>query len=316
LSAGSVTVTASIGVATGAVDGADRLLRDADLAMYRAKAAGKNFIVSFEEGMGQGVDSQLALEMGLAEALRTGDQIEVHYQPVVSLSDERTVGAEALVRWRHPEHGLLPPLDFIPLAEETGMILELGRLVLRSACAQGAVWQQDDPDFHISVNVSARQLEDARFPHHVAEAIAESGVDATRVILELTESAVIRNAAAAQRLNALKRLGVRLAIDDFGTGYASLSSLRDLPIDILKIDRSFVVAMSGSPEGSALMSSLIDMGRALNLETIAEGVEEQAQIEELRDRQCDAVQGFFYGRPVPAAELQPSTPRDANLIRN
>jgi diguanylate cyclase (GGDEF)-like protein/PAS domain S-box-containing protein len=309
LTAGRVSVTASVGIAYGSPDHAGDLLRHADVAMYEAKAAGKDFVVLFADGMANAGTNRLHLEMDLIDAMEAGDQLVVHYQPIVGLADEKVVGAEALVRWQHPTLGLLPPMQFVPIAEEIGLIGEIGRHVLVTACCHAAALQGEQPGYTMSVNVSARQLESGTLVEEVEEALLESGLDPTLLILELTESTVVRNIPEATRqLAEIRAMGTRIAIDDFGTGFSSVSALRDLPIDILKIDRSFVAGMHESVEGTKLVHALIEMGRSLNLWTIAEGVEEAGERDALLAEQCDAAQGYLFGRPV--AEATPTPVRD------
>jgi diguanylate cyclase (GGDEF)-like protein/PAS domain S-box-containing protein len=292
-----VPVTCSIGVATGTPDVPEDLLRDADLAMYHAKAAGKNTARFFDPVMHAAASERMQLELDLADAV-AGEALFLVYQPVIALATKQATGFEALVRWRHPVRGLVSPADFIPLAESTGLIVQIGRFVLDRACRQAATWPAH---VQIAVNVSAVQLEHERFIDDVAEALAAAGLEPDRLVLELTESAVVRDVGRANaQLAALKGLGVRIAIDDFGTGYSSLSQLRSLPIDILKIDRSFINAMHTGPSARAVVQALIDMGSALNLETIAEGVEDPEQAMALRDSSCTEAQGFLYARPLDA----------------
>jgi diguanylate cyclase (GGDEF)-like protein/PAS domain S-box-containing protein len=293
-----VPVTCSIGVATGIPDLAEDLLRNADLAMYHAKAAGKNTVRVFDASMHAAASERMQLELDLANAIGR-DELFVVYQPVIALATREPTGFEALVRWQHPTRGVVSPADFIPLAESTGLVVQIGRFVLDRACQQAASWPEH---LQIAVNVSAAQLEHERFIDDVAGAVAGAGLDPSRLVLELTESTVVRDVDRANaQLAALKRLGVRIAIDDFGTGYSSLSQLRILPIDILKIDRSFVNAMHTGPSARAVVQALIDMGSALNLETIAEGVEEPEQAVALRESACTEAQGFLYARPLDSA---------------
>jgi diguanylate cyclase (GGDEF)-like protein/PAS domain S-box-containing protein len=299
LTAGRVSITASVGIAFGSPDHAGDLLRHADVAMYEAKAAGKDFVVLFTDGMANAGTNRLHLEMDLIDAIEAGDQLVVHYQPIIGLADEKVVGAEALVRWQHPVLGLLPPMQFVPIAEEIGLIGEIGRHVLLTACRHAAALQGEQPGYTMSVNVSARQLESGTLIEEVNASLLDSGLDPTLLILELTESTVVRNIPEATRqLAEIRTRGVRIAIDDFGTGFSSVTALRDLPIDILKIDRSFVAGMHESVEGTTLVHALIEMGKSLNLWTIAEGVEEPGERDALLAEQCDAAQGYLFGHPV------------------
>jgi diguanylate cyclase (GGDEF)-like protein len=299
-----LTVAASIGIATGDRNSAQELLRDADIALYRAKASGKNCAALFEPDMKSAVLDRLGLTMDLRAALEA-DQYFLVYQPVFDLDNVTVCGVEALIRWRHPTRGVVSPTDFVPMLEETGMIVEVGRWVLQEACLQAATWQQRGYRLTMSVNVSARQLENDGFLHDVRSALIVSGVEPASLVIEITETAIIRDAEAARgRLHELKELGVLVAIDDFGTGYSSLAYLRQFPVDALKIDRSFVAAMGESPESAALVHALVDLGRTLGLETLAEGIEDHAQLEALRNEHCLRGQGFLLSRPAEPEELE------------
>ncbi len=303
-----VVVSASLGIAVGDVGGdAGALLRNADIAMYRAKAAGKARVVTYDESMGSEAGEALLLESELAAALDAG-QLVLHYQPVVDLATERVVGFEALVRWEHPRLGLVPPDRFIPLAEETGLIVPIGRWVLETACATAARWQQaggDHRDLTMAVNLSGRQLASDQVVDDVRDALAGSGLDPGSLVVEMTETALVTDpAAAAERLRALSDLGVRIAIDDFGTGYSSLAYLRQFPIDILKIDRSFVDTIAHPVDLPPIVRGLLDLGHTLDLEIVAEGIEHDVQREGLRLERCSLGQGFLFSRPVPAAQAE------------
>ncbi len=302
-----VQVTASIGVAVGGpTSTASSLLRDADIAMYRAKAGGKDRVVVYDTDMGAEAGESLRMEADLAVALASG-QLELYYQPVVDLGDERVVGFEALLRWWHPRLGLVTPDRFIPTAEETGLIVPIGRWVLQTACATAVRWQHGDPDSRLTmaVNVSARQLLSDDVIDHVSEALTASGLDASCLVLEMTESALVADPdEAARRLQALNGLGVRLAIDDFGTGYSSLSYLRQFPVDILKIDRSFVDTIVDDAHLPPIVRGLLDLGHTLDLEIVAEGIELDVQRAWLRRERCDLGQGFLFSRPLPAADVE------------
>jgi diguanylate cyclase (GGDEF)-like protein/PAS domain S-box-containing protein len=299
-----LTVSASIGIATGDRNSAQELLRDADIALYRAKESGKNCAALFEPDMKSAVLDRLGLTMDLRAALQA-DEYFLVYQPVFDLDNVTICGAEALIRWRHPTRGVVNPSEFVPMLEETGMIVDVGRWVLQEACRQAAVWQERGYRMTMSVNVSARQLEYDGFPQDVGTVLTESGLEPASLVIEITETAIIRDAEAARgRLHELKRLGVLVAIDDFGTGYSSLAYLRQFPVDALKIDRSFVAAMGESPESAALVHALVDLGRALGLETLAEGIEDRAQLEALRNEQCLRGQGFLLSRPAAPEELE------------
>jgi predicted signal transduction protein with EAL and GGDEF domain len=299
-----LSVHASIGVAVGARPDADELLRDADVALYQAKQAGKGRYVIFRPEMQVAVQERLALEMDLREAV-AGGQLFVLYQPTFDLASLAMTGVEALVRWRHPRRGVISPDRFIPIAEDSGMIIPLGRFVLSESCRQAAAWSSSGRVVQLSVNVSGRQLERDDFPADVAGALADSGLDPSLLTLELTESVLMRDAdATIQRLQALRDLGVKLAIDDFGTGYSSMAYLRRFPVDVLKIDRSFIGAMARSPEARSLIHTLVQLGKTLGLDTLAEGIEDNTQLEELQRQQCEYGQGFYYSRPVSASAVE------------
>ncbi len=293
-----ISVTASIGIATGRPASAESLLQDADLALYKAKAVGKNGYVLFESAMQTVAQDRIHLEMDLAGALDE-DQLFLAYQPMLDLRNERVVGVEALLRWRHPERGVIPPDAFIPIAEESGLIVPIGRWVLQQACVQAATWNEAGYRLDISVNVSARQLERTEFVEEVRMALLESGLDAATLTLEITETVLMRKPdATARLLGELKELGVRIAVDDFGTGYSSLAYLRQFPVDSLKIDRTFITGLTLSGESHALTHTLIQLGRALGLQTLAEGVEQPSQVRQLQHEGCDLAQGFLFARPL------------------
>ena len=286
----------------------DALLRDADLALYQAKAHGRGQYVMFEPGMHAAVVERLELEGALRRGLER-EEFCVEYQPIIDLASGTLSGVEALVRWQHPTRGRVSPAEFIPLAEETGLIIPLGRWVLEEACRQGAAWAAradgaEGAAFSISVNVSGRQLGRPEFVGEVEAALEASGLDPARLTLELTESTIITHPEIARtRLIDLKVLGVRLAIDDFGTGYSALSYLRQFPIDVLKIDKSFVDPIAGAGRPVALAAAIVALGDALGLRTVAEGVESAAQAEALARMGCPLAQGFHFSRPVTPAAL-------------
>jgi diguanylate cyclase (GGDEF)-like protein/PAS domain S-box-containing protein len=293
-----ITVTASIGIATGDRTTAQELLRDADIALYRAKAAGRNSFVIFEPAMQSAAIDRLELRSDLDTALAKG-QFFLLYQPILDLAGLGICGVEALIRWRHPMRGTIPPDDFIPLLEESGAIIEVGRWVLVEACVQAAEWRRRGHPVSVSVNVSMRQLESDRLVGDVREALRHSTLDAASLTLEVTESTLMRDArATVDRLKELKGIGVKIAIDDFGTGYSSMAYLRQFPVDILKIDRSFVADMSGSSDAHALVHTLVELGRTLGLVTLAEGIEAESQLEGLRRERCDTGQGYLFSPPV------------------
>ncbi len=296
----ALTVGASIGIATGVREDAGELLRDADIALYRAKETGKGHAVVFESSMHAEVRRRVDLDSELHQALAE-EQFFVVYQPLFSVDTLHVVGAEALVRWRHPTRGVVPPMEFIPRLEESGLITDVGRIVLLEACRQTQRWHRAGLPLTISVNVAALQLESPDFVAQVLHALEHTAVDPRSVVLEITETALMHDSdRIAQRLHSLRLAGLRVAIDDFGTGYSSLAYLQQFPVDILKIDRSFVVAAAATTEGRVLLHAMVQMGRALGLETLAEGIEDVAQLELLRTEGCDLGQGFLFARPMEA----------------
>jgi diguanylate cyclase (GGDEF)-like protein/PAS domain S-box-containing protein len=298
-----VFTRASIGIATNTAAGAkaEELLRDADLAMYMAKAQGKGRHAVFESGMHAAVMERLELEADLRRALGSRE-ILLHYQPMVRLGDASLVGLEALVRWSRAGR-LVSPAEFIPVAEETGLIHGIGRWVLEEACRQGAAWHLEhplSPPPRLSVNLSIRQLQDPGLVGDVKRALADSGFEPGCLILEITESMLMDEPEVAiERLRRLKDLGVQLAIDDFGTGYSSLSHLRRFPVDVLKIDRSFVASLLSGPEDAALAHAIVKLGHTLQLRTVAEGIETEEQWSTLRSIGCEYGQGYLFSRPLP-----------------
>jgi diguanylate cyclase (GGDEF)-like protein len=299
----TVLVRASIGIATADGDRREAdLLRDADVAMYVAKAAGKGRFSFFEPSMHERVRSRLQVESELRSALES-DQLTILYQPVVALADGKVVEAEALVRWRHPVRGLLGPGEFLTVAEDTGLILPLGRLVLRQACRQAATLSEAaGRPIRMGVNVAAKQLADESLAADVAAALDDAGLDPRQLMLEFVESAVMQESeSVASTVDALRRTGVGLALDDFGTGFSSLSHLQRFPIDQLKIDRSFV-GQIGVGE-STMVEIVLQIARTLGLEVVAEGVESPAQADHLRVLNCPLAQGYHFGRPLEAGAL-------------
>ncbi|QYG93112.1 EAL domain-containing protein [Iamia sp. SCSIO 61187] len=302
-----IAISASIGLAVGdATCTAAALLRNADIAMYQAKAGGKARTVVYDEQMGAAASDALRIEADLVGVIERGE-LELHYQPVLQLETRRLTGFEALVRWRHPELGLLGPDRFVPLSEDTGQIVPIGRWVLDTACTAATRWHDagdGPPPLTMAVNLSAVQLATDQIVDDVRAALERSGLDPSLLVLEMTETSLITDpVAAATRLRALHDLGVRLAIDDFGTGYSSLSYLRQFPIDILKIDRSFVDTITDGDDIPPIVRGLLDLGRTLDLEIIAEGIENAAQHEGLRREDCEMGQGFLFARPMPAADV-------------
>jgi diguanylate cyclase (GGDEF)-like protein len=309
LDAGLATVHASIGLATSADPGehtAGSLLRDADLAMYLAKAQGGDQVVAYSDGMAESARRRAELQQDLVLAVPAG-QLEVHYQPTVRLVDGRTTGFEALVRWHHPERGLVPPAEFIPLAEESGAITEIGRWVLRTALRQGAAWSAVALEpVRMAVNLSPRQLLDSEVVADVTAALRDSGFPADQLTLEVTEGVLVQDGdAVIGQLEQLRQLGIAIAIDDFGTGFAGLSYLRRLPADIIKIDRSFVSDLAAGGASTTLIASIVELARTLGLGVVAEGVETEEQRRALTELHCGSAQGFLFARPQPADHCRP-----------
>jgi diguanylate cyclase (GGDEF)-like protein len=298
-----LNVSASIGIAEGDRATPEALLQDADIALYQAKAAGKRRAVKFMPSMQESVDHHRRLEVDLQGALQS-NEFFLMYQPTVDLATGGFTGVEALLRWKHPDRGVVLPDDFIPALESSGLIIPVGAWVLHEACRQGALWQGRGHRFTVSVNISAKQLERDQLVTDVREAISISGFDSSKLILELTETALMHDSGATlSRLMLLKALGIRVAIDDFGTGYSSLAYLRQFPIDILKIDRSFVSGIADSKESEALVHTLVQLGKVLGIETIAEGVETNDQRSRLQTEHVDTGQGFLFARPLAVVDL-------------
>jgi diguanylate cyclase (GGDEF)-like protein/PAS domain S-box-containing protein len=303
-----VFVGASIGIAPlgRKVDSADTLLRNADIAMYAAKRQGRGGYVVFSDGMDTATRHRLELEADLYRAIGR-DELVAMYQPTVEVGTGRIIGAEALVRWQHPTRGLIHPAEFIGIAEETGLIVAIGKWVLQTACRDGRRWQESSPShaaLSVAVNISARQLQDAQLVEDVAAILDACRLDPAALTLEITESVAMQNTEATiARLGALKALGVRLAIDDFGTGYSSLSYLQRFPIDILKIDRAFVKGIAENDDDEALAHTIVQLARTLRLKTVAEGIETYEQLERLRALGCDYGQGYYFARPMPGEQL-------------
>ena len=302
-----LNVTASMGVAIYPEDGRDfeTLLKKAENAMYRAKDAGRNTYRFFDAQMNIEVVEQLTLRNDLRHAA-TRNELVLHYQPQVDLRSGRLIGVEALIRWNHPAHGMLPPIKFIPLAEESGLIVPIGEWVLREACCQAAAWAEDPAlaDIVVAVNLSAVHFKRGNLEQSVTAALEESALPAERLELELTESMLISDSdAILNTVRRLKQIGVKLSIDDFGTGYSSLSYLKRFEVDKLKIDQTFVRDLTGDVEDAAIVRAVIQMAASLGLSTIAEGVETKAVFELLQEFGCDEAQGYWLARPMPAAQL-------------
>jgi diguanylate cyclase (GGDEF)-like protein/PAS domain S-box-containing protein len=301
-----ISISLSVGVAVYPEDGADfgTLQRNADMAMYRAKDAGRNTYRFFNEEMNTGVVEQITMYSGLRRALESG-QFVLHYQPQIDIPSGRLVGAEALIRWMHPDLGLVSPGRFIPVAEETGLIVDIGDWVLREACREAARWRADGlANPLVAVNLSALQFKRGDIEQSVARALMESGLEPTMLELELTESILISDTEnVLATVKRLKQMGVRLSIDDFGTGYSSLSYLKRFEVDKLKIDQSFIRDLASDPEDAAIVRAIIQMARSLGLRTIAEGVESQPVLDLLRTFRCDEAQGYWHARPMPAEDF-------------
>jgi diguanylate cyclase (GGDEF)-like protein len=307
-----VTVNASIGIALGGRTSAEELLREADIAMYRAKWDGKNCYAVFEVAMQDSIEKRAELEMDLRHAVER-NEFFLAYQPTIALSDMSTTGVEALIRWKHPVRGVVQPDDFIPLAEETGLITEIGKWVLLHACTQGAAWRAAGYAIGMAVNVSGRQLDSDQLLADIEGALSSSGLEPGALTIEITETTLMRNVEeTARRLAAVKQLGVRIAIDDFGTGYSSLAHLQRFPVDALKIDRSFIAGLTENKEGETLLHTLVQLGKALSIETLAEGIEQQQQLSKLRHEDCDSGQGFLFAHPLDVAATEAFMQRRAN----
>jgi diguanylate cyclase (GGDEF)-like protein/PAS domain S-box-containing protein len=316
---GEVFVTASIGIALsdGQNETPETLLRNADAAMYRAKENGRDRAEVFDTPTHHRAVDDLRTDTALHRAIERGE-LRMHYQPVLDLVRGRLTGFEALIRWQHPERGLVPPSEFIPLAEETGLIVPLGMWALEEACRQATRWHAASADgtrVSISVNLSPRQLTEPSLPNEVARVLSETRIHADSVWLEITESTLMRDAESAlSGLSALRALGLHLSVDDFGTGYSSLAYLERLPVESLKIDRSFVAGVGERADSTAITTAIVNLARGLNLMTIAEGIEQPKQLERLRAMECDRGQGYLLGPPRPA-EFYGADPLQAIRVR-
>jgi len=301
-----VQVSCSMGVVMYPRDGDDpnTLMMNADAAMYRAKDLGSNNFQFYTREMNASVEEKLMLLEGLRNALEVG-QFHLLYQPKVDLHSGLIIGVEALIRWEHPEQGVVSPLRFIGLAEESGLIVAIGEWVLQTACRQNRAWQDAGlAPITVSVNVSPRQFEEKRLVERVAQALYDSGLDAAHLEVEVTESLIMRDLAqSVDKMRELEAMGISLSIDDFGTGYSSLSALKSFPISRLKIDKSFVRELADNPDDQAIAMAVISLGHKLNLRVIAEGVETEQQCTFLRDNECDEMQGYLFSRPVPPAVI-------------
>jgi diguanylate cyclase (GGDEF)-like protein len=308
-----VTIGVSIGISLAPADGAlaERLLKNADLALHRAKAEARGVWRFFEAGMDARVQARRRLELDLREALAK-DQLRLHYQPVYDLERERISGFEALLRWQHPARGMVSPAEFIPIAEEIGLIVSIGEWVLHQACAEAMRWPEH---VKLAVNVSPAQFVHGGLLRTVSDALAACGLKAQRLELEITESVLLAaNDATFATLRALRELGVGISMDDFGTGYSSLSYLRSFPVDKIKIDQSFIRNLSATDGSDMIVRAIIGLGRSLNLVTTAEGVETDEQLARLRAEGCNEVQGYFFSRPVPSDQVPQLLERWSGIV--
>ena len=296
----TVMLRVSVGFATARRTGAGELLRNAEIAMRRARSDGVARPLAFRPGMHDVIQARTELVGELRGALQHGE-VFLHFQPTFDLADLAPTGVEALLRWRRRGRGLVPPGDFVPLLEESGLILDVGAWVMREACERCAAWRREGHQVGLAVNVSERQLESDEFVEHVREALAKSGLEPETLTLDIAETTAMRDTVeVASRLFELRDLGVRVAIDDFGTGYSSLAHLERFPVDALKIHRSFVSQLGASPEAKTLIRTLIQLGRALALDTLAKGIEQESELAILRAESCGAGQGFLFARPLEA----------------
>jgi diguanylate cyclase (GGDEF)-like protein len=309
-----VRVSGSIGIAVASSDGDfSELLRDADLAMYAAKAVGGNSAQAFHPAMYERVVHRMQLAAALREALDDG-QFSVSYQPIVDAATGRVTGLEALVRWDHPERGVLPPSEFLSIAEDSGLIIDLGQFVLRTACEQLVTWRQERPTLTVAVNVAHSELRDPDFARNVARILADTGLPGRALHLEITETVFVADEDIRRVLAALGALDIEFAIDDFGTGQSSLSRLRDLPVRRVKIDRSFISEI-GSNDQAPLLTSIIGLAHSLGRILVAEGVETPQQAAFLIGHGCDELQGYLFGRPLPAPLVLPMLNAVSDLSR-
>ncbi|MEO7679083.1 MAG: GGDEF domain-containing phosphodiesterase, partial [Sphingomonas sp.] len=292
----------SIGIAIGPDDGADAdtLLKNADLALYRAKQDGRGVFRFFEPSLDAAARKRRQLELDLREALQAG-QFRLNFQPVFDLKNDRIGGFEALLRWQHPTRGEVGPTEFIPVAEDTGLIVAIGEWVLHEACRHATSWPEH---IRVAVNVSPLQFRNSGFASILLQALARSGLSPNRLEIEITESVFLEGEGPTiSLLHRLREMGVRVALDDFGTGYSSLSYLRSFPFDKIKIDRSFVTNIVGDPSAAAIVRAIVDLASALKMETTAEGVEDNDQLDELRGQGCGNIQGYLFSRPVEASQV-------------
>ena len=297
-----VRVDVSIGIAIAPNDGMERdeLLKNTDIALYAAKDGGRGIYCFYEQGMDMLIKAQQKLELDLRNGLTNGE-FELYYQPMVNLQSNRVSGCEALLRWHHPERGMVPPAEFIPIAEENGFIIPLGEWVLRRACADAAAWPDD---IKLAVNLSPAQMKGGRLVETVVSALAASGLPARRLELEVTETLLMHETfAALSTLHQLRNLGVRISMDDFGTGYSSLSYLRSFPFDNIKIDRSFIENISEKEDCTAIVQAVTHMAQRLNMTTVAEGIETEEQRQKVLELGCTEMQGYLFSRPQPIEDI-------------
>jgi diguanylate cyclase (GGDEF)-like protein len=298
-------VTPSIGIAMYPSDGRDMetLIKNADTAMYRVKEQGKNNFQFYTPDMNEVVSKKMKLEIGLRKAL-VRSEFKLYYQPQVDVLSGKLIGVEALIRWQHPEEGNIPPNDFIPLAEETGLIIPIGEWVLYEACLQNKEWQNEGyPPLRMAVNISSRQFQQSNFVGTIRKILDETELDPQYLELELTESIIQDSKHAISTMHKLKEMGIHLSIDDFGTGYSSLSYLKTFPINTLKIDQTFTRNIFTDSKDASLVDTIINMAHNLDLKVIAEGVETLEQLHFLRQRQCNEAQGYFFSRPISAEDM-------------
>jgi diguanylate cyclase (GGDEF)-like protein len=300
----SVQARGRIGIAHGYPNiRLEELLRNADLAMSQAKAAGSDRACEFDEVMAADTSQQFSRDVEMRAALTNGD-FQVYYQPLVDAHDYRVLSLEALIRWDHPERGVLPPSEFLAATERNGMIVDLGRFVLHTACKHAAGWRRKHPGLTVAVNVSERELFDPDFTAQVAGVLAATGLPPEALVLEVTETVLAAEEQITEILGPLTAMGVQCALDDFGTGHSSLSRLRHLAVDEVKIDRSFVVEISqDGTEDAPFLASIIGLAHSLGLRVVAEGIETKTQADFLRDQGCDELQGYYFSKPVPASQI-------------
>jgi diguanylate cyclase (GGDEF)-like protein len=296
----------SIGISLFPQNGQDQdtLIKLADIAMYHVKKSGGNGYQFYDAALNEENSHKMKVEHELRRAIRL-NQFIVHYQPKVNLHTGQIIGVEALMRWQHPESGLVPPLEFIPVAEETGLIVPIGRWVLEKACRQMKAWHDAGfASLSIAVNISPRQLKDKDLIRVVAQVLLETGLDPHYLEIEITESVMENMKESSYMLTELKKLGVRISMDDFGTGYSSLSYLKHLPIDYIKVDKSFVDDITTNPKDEAIIKTIVDMGHHLQLGVVAEGIENEQQLMSLREHRCNVGQGYFFSKPLPPVQVE------------